>query len=295
MFESFFSNLSSMLSSVLTILIVVIAINVLCLGILVATGKITVAYLILRDQIRLTYRFVRSITKFFINHWEFASGLILFCVLYIVFYSALPDWAGAYTMQKQLVSFFSSTMISATVVLLAQRKIKWLLRLAPISTASITTIIAIYLYTESVYLVPQLTTQPFPLELLALVLIPSIISIALAKKLHWMVKTRHQSNEAYLNTQSIIKSQNPNSDPDYPDNPDENTYEPTHFSKEGKNRGLTKVEKVYGGKSRRSHNSNPMRQLLESGKKRTKKNYEKLFPEDQWDEDAEGKIEDEDF
>lgn len=222
MFESFFSNLSSMLSSVLTIVIIIIVINVLCLGFLAVKGKLTLVYLIIRDQVRLTFWFVWSTIKFFINHWRFASGLILFPFLYLVFYSALPDWAGVYMMQKELVSLFSSTMISATVVLLAQRKIKWLLRLAPVSTASITTIIAIFLYTENTYLVPQLIMQPFPLGLLALVLIPSIISIALAKKLYWMFKTRHQSDEAYLNTQGIINNQNPNLNPDYPDDPDEN-------------------------------------------------------------------------
>lgn len=302
MFENFFSNLSSIISNVLAVVIVIIAINVLCLGILIAKGKITVAYLIIRDQMRLTYWFFRSTISFVINHWAFAFGLILLFFLYIVFYSALPDWAGVYTMQKQLVSLFSSIMISATVVLLAQRKMKWLLRLAPVSTASITTIIAIFLYTENTYLFPSMSMQPFPFGLLALVLIPSIISIALAQKLYWTIKTRHQLNEEYAN-QEITNNHNPDSDPDNSSNPYENPYKPAHFSKTRGNLGLTKIEKAYG-KNRRKHNSNlnsgarsdiegELMQFLESEKRRTKKNYVKLFPEEQWDEDAEKRMKEE--
>jgi hypothetical protein len=108
-----------------------------------------------------------------------------------------------------------------------------------------------------------------------------------------MIKTRRQSDKAYLNTQGITNDQNPNPGPDYQDDPDENTHQPTRLSKTGEKRGLTKIEKAYGGRSKREQNSNPNSssrarirgedkpgQLGESEKRRTKKNYVKLFPED---------------
>lgn len=292
MFEGFFSNLSSILSNVLAIIVVIVAINILCLVVLILKGRVAVAYLIIRDQLRLTYWLLKSTAKLFVKHWEIALGLILSLFLYVAFYSALPNWMSVYTMQKQWVSMFSSIMTSATVVLLAKRKIKWLLRLVPVSTVSITTIIAIFLYTESNYLVPQISTQPIPLGLLALVLIPSIISIALVKKFYWMVKTRHQLKVEYIN-QEATSNYNPILDQDFADNPTENTPT-THYLKTRENRGLTNIEKAYGRK--RMENSNPRRiaknktavkstLFLESEEKRTK-NYVKLFPEEEWEEDA---------
>ncbi|MEM3594831.1 MAG: hypothetical protein QXS27_08865, partial [Candidatus Jordarchaeaceae archaeon] len=213
------------------------------------------------------------------------------------FYSALPDWMGIYTMQRQLLSLFSSTMISATIVLLAKRKMKWLLRLAPVSTISIIAANAVFLYTERIQFLPQLTTQ-FPLELIALVLIPSIISIAAAKKLYWKIKTRHKLSKECMN-QEVNNSQNPATNPHYvsdSENP-KSTY-----SMIGENRRLTKIEKAYGVKGRKYvSNPNPninfgnktkntwedsLMRFLESEKSK-KRSYVKLFPEEQWDEDDE--------
>jgi hypothetical protein len=306
MFESFFSNLSSILYTILIIVIVLIAIYFLILGIITATGHIGTSYHIWRDTMFTIRWLIRGTVKLFRNHGEFMTGLTLFIISYVLFYCALPDWADAYTMQKYLVCLFSSVMISATGSMLVHRKMKWLLRLATVSLVSITAIIAIYLNNQNSYLIPQQTIQPFYFELLALVLILSIIGIALAKKLHWTIKTRRQPDEAYLNTQGITNNQSPDSELDYPDELDENIYQPAQFSKTGENRGLTKVEKAYG-RSKRENNSNPNssrarnreesepRQLRESGRRRTKKNYVELFPEDQWDENAEGEIDDEDF
>lgn len=292
MFEGFFSNLSSILSNILAITVVIVAINILCLVVLILKGRVGVAYLIVRDQLRLTYWLLKSTAKLIIKHWAIALGLILSFFLYVAFYTALPDWMGVYAMQKQWVSLFSSIMISATVVLLAKRKMKWLLRLAPVSTVSVTTIIAIFLYTESNYLVPQISMQPIPLGLLALVLIPSIISIALAKKFYWMAKTRHKLKEEYINQRA--NNYNPIFDSDFADNPTENTPT-THFFNTGENMGLTNIEKAYGRK--RIEHSNLRRTtknktakstlFLESEKRRTKKNYVKLFPEEEWEEDSE--------
>ncbi|MFB0561168.1 MAG: hypothetical protein ACETWM_08125 [Candidatus Lokiarchaeia archaeon] len=299
MFENFFSNITSILSTFIGIIVVIIIAYVFCLLLLYFKHDFLLYYM-LRDQVRFIHWLIKSSANFLINHWRFVLTVSSFSAIYLVFYSALPGWTEVHTAQKHLVSLFSSTMITATAVVLAKRKMKWLLRLAPITTVSIATITAYYLYTESVYLVPQLTIQPFPLELVALVLIPSIIGIALSKKLYWRLKTRHQSNEVYLNPQGTI-SDNDNSNP----NPSYDTvYRSSHFSKG--NRGLSKIEKAYRvGSKREQHTSNPvcgarnlekgdLSLLLESERKRMEKNLGRLFPEDQRNEGEERKRKGED-
>lgn len=253
-------------------------------------------YYMLRDQVRFMKWLIKSSVKFLVNHWRFVLTVSSFSAIYLVFYSALPGWTEVHTAQKNLVSLFSSTMITASLVVLAKRKMKWLLRLAPITTVSIATITTYYVYTESMYLVPQLTIQQFPLELVALILIPLIIGIALSKKLYWRLKTRHQSNEVYLKPQETVKHHN-NSNPGY-----DNVYRSSHSSKE--NRGLSKIEKAYRLSSRREqHTSNPfggarnlekddLSLLLESERKRMEKNLRRLSPEDQRNKGSEREGED---
>ncbi len=304
MFESFFSNITSTLGTVFAIVVVIILVYIFCMCALYFKHDFLLYYM-LRDQVRFMHWLLRSTYNFLRNHWRFVLTILSFSGLYLVFYSALPGWTEVHTVQKHLVSLFSSTMITATVVVLAKRKMKWSLRLAPISTVSITAIIVFYLYAESIYLVPNLNVQPFPFEIVALVLIPSIIGIALLNKLYWLMKTRHQSNEAYLNPQGTINgnSHSHSANPQYPSNPRANNYRSAIFQRE--NRGLEKIEKAYGISSRREDTSQPsdddlgdesgfevnsgsqnvedseLRQLLESEKNRVEKNFRKPFSENQ--------------
>lgn len=309
MFESFFSNISSTLNSILAIIIVIIVIYVICLCIFaIGLRKNFVFYFIMRDQIRLAHWLIRSTVKFYRYHWRFALGLYSFLTLYLVFYSALPGWADIHTLQKHLISIFSALMITTTAALLAKRKMKWSLRLAPTTTASITAIVAYYLYSESMYLVPQPLLQPFPLELVALIAVPSIITIALIKKLHWRIKTRHQSDEVYLNLQETTSNNNPNpnsnSNPHHPGNVDNGVYQSSHFLKAS--RSLSKIEKAYGVRGRKEQTSHTfggarnleegdLSEYLESERKRTEKNLERLFPKEERSEGVERKRKREDF
>ncbi|MHA1362730.1 MAG: hypothetical protein ACTSP1_09435 [Candidatus Freyarchaeota archaeon] len=236
MFEGFLSSLGSVLVTVLILVVVVVVAYVLCV-LAVYLKHDFLLYYMLRDQVRLARWLIASIINFYRYHWRFALGLFLFSGLYLLFYCALPGWTDVHTVQKHLVSLFSSTMITATAATLAKRRMKWLLRLAPITTVSTAGITAYYLYAESMYLVPQ-PVLPLPLELVAIAAIPAIVGAALARRLYWRIKTRRETDTAYPNLHEAASPSSTN--PHHPGNP-RSVYAP--------NRGASRIERVYGARS----------------------------------------------
>jgi len=282
LFEGFLSSLGSVLVTVLILVVVVVVAYVLCV-LAVYFKHDFLLYYMLRDQVRLARWLITSIINFYRYHWRFALGLFLFSGLYLVFYCALPGWTDVHTVQKHLVSLFSSTMITTTAALLAKRRMKWLLRLAPITTVSTAGITAYYLYAESMYLVPQ-PALPFPLELVALAAIPAIVGAVLVRRLYWRIKTRHEADTAYPNPHEAA---GPNSINPHPGNP-RSVYVP--------NQSRSKIERVYGTRSDGKSVSTRVGEAgieggersvrLESEGRRAYRYLGRLSPEDAWSEGA---------
>ena len=283
MFEGFLSSLGSVMVTVLILVVVVVVAYVLCV-LAVYLKHDFLLYYMLRDQVRLARWLITSTINFYRYHWRFALGLLLFSGLYLLFYCALPGWTDVHTVQKHLVSLFSSTMITATAATLAKRRMKWLLRLAPITTVSTAGITAYYLYAESMYLVPQ-PAPPFPLELVALAAVPAIVGVVLVRRLYWRIKTRREADTACLNPHEAA---GPNSvNPHHPGNP-RSVYVP--------NRSRSKIERVYGARSGGKSVSTRVGEggigggergvRLESEGRRAYRYLGRLSPDDGWSEDA---------
>ncbi|MBS7249525.1 MAG: hypothetical protein KIH08_02875 [Candidatus Freyarchaeota archaeon] len=244
MFESFLSNIASILQSVLVIVIILVLGYIFCLCLLWVRHDFLLYYM-LRDQTRLVRWLINNTINFYKKHWRFALGVFFFFTVYTLFYSALPGWTETHTTQRLLISLYASTMTTATVATLVKRKMKWALRLTPTSTISITAILAYYLLTEGSYPIPQYTQTPAP-ELVALVLIPSIITIAAFKKIRQQIK--YQQKQLYPNPQDAIHNNqvNPKHSPrnsSYPANHKEDAYKKAYFA--GRNKTPTKIEKAY--------------------------------------------------
>ncbi|MEX2752361.1 MAG: hypothetical protein Q6366_010815 [Candidatus Freyarchaeota archaeon] len=263
MFENFLSNIASILQSVLVIVIILVLGYIFCLCFLWSRHDFLLYYM-LRDQTRLLRWLIKNTVNFYKKHWRFALGTFLFFTVYILFWSALPGWTETHTIQKILISLYASIMITATVATLAKRKMKWALRLTPISTTSITAILAYYLLTESFYLIPQYMQTP-ALEVIALVLIPSIITIAAFKKICQQIATKHQQNQLYLpqDTNYNNHQKNPKHNPStnsYPANHNEDTYKKAYFAR--RNKTPTKIEKAYSTNTNTKTNQNTGRSKL---------------------------------
>ncbi|MEX2723653.1 MAG: hypothetical protein Q6367_007130 [Candidatus Freyarchaeota archaeon] len=263
MFENFLSNIASILQSVLVIVIILVLGYIFCLCFLWSRHDFLLYYM-LRDQTRLLRWLIKNTVNFYKKHWRFALGTFLFFTVYILFWSALPGWTETHTIQKILISLYASIMITATVATLAKRKMKWALRLTPISTTSITAILAYYLLTESFYLIPQYMRTP-ALEVIALVLIPSIITIAAFKKICQQIATKHQQNQLYLpqDTNYNNHQKNPKHNPStnsYPANHNEDTYKKAYFAR--RNKTPTKIEKAYSTNTNTKTNQNTGRSKL---------------------------------
>ncbi|MEM2136194.1 MAG: hypothetical protein QW261_15795 [Candidatus Jordarchaeaceae archaeon] len=266
MFENFLSNIASILQSVLVIVIILVLGYIFCLCFLWSRHDFLLYYM-LRDQTRLLRWLIKNTVNFYKKHWRFALGTFLFFTVYILFWSALPGWTETHTIQKILISLYASIMITATVATLAKRKMKWALRLTPISTTSITAILAYYLLTESFYLIPQYMQTP-ALEVIALVLIPSIITIAAFKKICQQIATKHQQNQLYLpqDTNYNNHQNNPKHNPStnsYPANHNEDTYKKAYFAR--RNKTPTKIEKAYSTNTNTTNQNTGRSKLIYEG------------------------------
>jgi len=284
-FEWFLSNVTSILTSGFFIVVAIIVVYIFCLCVIWYRNDF-LFYYIMRDQVRLVKWLITSTATFFRNHWRFALVMFLFGGLYLAFYSALPGWTETHTLQKHMVSAYSSAVITATVVLLAKRKMSWALKLAPVTVVSTTGILVFYLHAESMTLTPQLT-QPLPLELVAVVLAPSIIGAALLRRLYLRMKTKRI--DVYL-PQNGSKPKNLHD----PGNGGSGNGA-THSS--GGRRRPSKIEKAYGTSTRKTHPSThssagetklrsgdaceeSFEHLLEMEKERVEKLFKTLFQED---------------
>ncbi|MHA1210217.1 MAG: hypothetical protein ACTSP1_13715 [Candidatus Freyarchaeota archaeon] len=285
MFEWFLSNVTSILTSGFFIVVAIIVVYIFCLCVIWYRNDF-LFYYIMRDQVRLVKWLISSTATFFRNHWRFALVVFLFGGLYLAFYSALPGWTETHTLQKHMVSAYSSAVITATMVLLAKRKMSWALKLAPVTVVSTTGILMFYLHAESMTLTPQLT-QPLPLELVAVVLAPSIIGASLLRRLYLRIKTKR--TDVYLPQNTLSPT---------------NSYDPcnggsghgaTHPS--GGRRSPSKIEKAYGTSAKKTHpnthrltgeteprtggtREESFEHLLEREKERVEKLFKTLFPED---------------
>lgn len=264
MFENFLSNIASLLQSVLVIVIILILGYIFCLCLLWIRHDFLLYYM-LRDQTRLVRWLINNTINFYKKHWRFTLGVFLFFTVHIVFYSALPGWNETHATQRLLISLYASTMITVTVAALARRKMKWALRLTPISTISITAILAYYLLTEGSYLIPQYIPIP-DLELIALVLIPSVITIAAFKKIRQQIATNHQQNQLFLSQDTNYNNHqnNPKQNPNnysYPPNHNEDTYKKAYFAR--RNKTPTKIEKAYSTNTKTNQNTNRSKLIYE--------------------------------
>ncbi len=309
MFENFLSNIVSLLQSVLVIVIILVLGYILCLCLLWVRHDFLLYYM-LRDQTRLARWVINNTINFYKKHWRLALGVFLFFTVYTLFYSALPGWTETHTKQRLLISLYASTMITATVATLAKRKIKWTLRLTPISTISVTAILAYYLLTEGSYPIPQNMQTPV-LELIAIALIPSIITVAALKKIRRQIATKHQQNQLYppQDTNYNNHQNNPKRNPStnsYPANHNEDTYKKAYLAR--RNKTPTKIQKAYSTNTNTKANQNAsrskliyevesknilripkdnkeIRQLLNRDKKRTEKSAEDTL----WEEKTKNK------